>query len=313
MIGLFQLSICMICLCVVLCIIIYHIDEIPDIINQPIFPHNNIMEFNPITTLTFDIFMNDELGIKENSINNVINGTPIQSDSENVHDSLVNKITGENIDILLKCNYELLETNILLNEIGRFIRYQSSIKFSQEKILDIVDTIILLPHPLAFSITPMEAFKLSWARASDKRNKSNSINIKESILSSLLDPSHNCAHGYVVSLIGLLIGLDLIGDLIEIKSMPITKRVISEQAGIIIKKLINNFINNSGKTDKEVINYFNDIFNNKDISKYNIPQSKLSKFNDELRNLTHKELNNMYGEEYKYYISDINTLFNYLI
>jgi hypothetical protein len=242
----------------------------------------------------------------------------IRSDSENVHDSEVNQLIKQSIDILL-AKYNKDDTKI--NDIGYYVTYRrmpkdieyrpvtlQEFKKGIKKFEDEKNLVIY------FDITPMNAINLAWQRADDTANKANKQNIKEAILYAIMDPTHVCAHGMVSAVIGALDGLDQIGDLPPIISKQITRSMVSDTAGIKYKEILKDIAYDT-KLDAAlrlvaVENLALEDESLKYLSASNVTNAEKIRAQEvlktKLRPKLHNKLGEIYGEKYVPFMSDIN-------
>ncbi len=242
----------------------------------------------------------------------------IRSDPENVHDVEVNKAVLNIIKILDK-KYD--KSKNINNDIGRYITHRRDTKDIEIKpvtLSEFTESLSKLEKEdkpvIYFDITPIEAVSLAWQRSDDPGNNSNKNNIKEAIISAIIDPSHICSHGMVSSVIGALDGVDIIGNLDSISSTQITRAMVADMTGIYYKKILTEIAEDDNLDVAVRCNALENLSseNMDDISK-KLSCHKLNTIDKErgmrilksrVRTQLHDNLRKMYGEKYNPYIHD---------
>lgn len=244
----------------------------------------------------------------------------IRSDPQNTHDTQVNRIIKKNLEILNKLYDKEQSSDVSIEY------YLSRRKYTRDEELfsinlDDIRKKLLGYHEikipvLYFGYTPDHALNLAWQRSEDRKNRGNSSNIKEAILSAILDPKHVCGHGKLSSVIGALDGLDAVGDLSPVVSQQITKYMVSDTAGLKYRELLKEISGNRNLDDRIRCAALDLGESQPDLDCDSLTDEERKKGNDALKHRVrprlHLELEKIYGEEYKHFKNDIDSMIDML-
>lgn len=254
--------------------------------------------------IQFDIIYEDDMPII--MPRRITEPVRITSDSQNTHDSVVNRAIAANVQRLKVTHPEYADMTYgdILSRIKIYIDFEATRKFV---IYEQVFAWMQAGEVMAFGINPMTALKLAWLRA--EANPNNSHNIKEAILMAVEDKSHVCAHGMVVSCIGALDGTDEIGDLQIAITRNIKIRDVSEFVSVEIKKIVAEY------EPRQIGQYYLNVLNNKQCDEPKFLDCEKSTIQKFVRDRLEVAILKKFGEQQlqnakQFILGDIDFIFN---
>ena len=218
---------------------------------------------------------------KKEGVNKFIKlSTNIKSDTQNVHDTAVNKDMLHTYNTLIR-DQRKIECPESIADIERAIAAApGDIKKAAEKVYQRIIKNDHKIYSLGDNVKLKDVMILVWNRHNDQRNKHMADEMKKSFISALADGIENgrvvCSGGLATRLLSSLVLLDHNNDMGKVLTADQYKADIYDAAS----KLFDKFLEQAKRDDKT--KPFADTFTDPDIDENNVPRAAKDLFYDRL-------------------------------